>query len=48
MTQSVFYQRLRQYGPEMQELHSQLYQSKKDFVDFVAMLEQSFEQRSDA
>ena len=48
MTQSVFHQRLRQFGPEMQELHSQLYQSKKDFVDFVAMLEQSFEQRSDA
>ena len=34
MTQSVFYQRLQQFGPEMQELHSQLYQSKKDFVDF--------------
>ena len=48
MTQSVFHQRLRQFGPEMQELHSQLYHSKKDFADFVAMLEQSFEQRSDA
>ena len=48
MTQSVFYQRLQQFGPELRDLHEQLYHSKRDFVDFVAMLEQSFEQRSDA
>ena len=48
MTQSVFYQRLQQYGPELRDLYEQLYHSKRDFVDFVAMLEQSFEQRSDA
>ena len=48
MTQSVFHQRLQQFGPELRDLYEQLYHSKRDFVDFVAMLEQSFEQRSDA
>ena len=47
MSQNVFYQRLQQFGPELKELHQQLYHNEKDYGDFVAMLESSFEQRSD-
>ena len=38
MSKRVFYQRLQQYGPELRDLYEQLYHSKRDFVDFVAML----------
>ena len=48
MSQNVFYQRLQQFGPELKELHQQLYHNEKDYGDFVAMLESSFEQRSDS
>ena len=48
MTQRIFYQRLQQFGPELKELHGQLYHSEKDYDDFVAMMERAFAERSDA
>ena len=47
MSKRVFYQRLQQYGPELRELHAQLYHSDKEYGAFIAMLEDSFGQRSD-